>query len=268
VAWLRIEPSDPLPSGPVDDDAMMPADEGAIGPDPLQLLLEVQAHDLALDRLAYRLRELPEHAYLNELGRRQADLEHRRSEVEARRDELAKEQQQLEEHTQALVSRILVIDGRLRAGAAGSFRDEQAMAAETESLDRQRREAEDQELEIMEQLEPVESELAAVREELAQVNSERVAVSAAAGDTAAAIETERQAVAAERAPLAASLPPALAVTYERLRSKLGGIGAAKLVDGVCSGCHLRLPYRERDLIVHSPSGTIFHCDQCERILVP
>jgi predicted nucleic acid-binding Zn-ribbon protein len=252
----------------VNDDAAVPAEAGAEEPDPLQLLLEVQAHDLALDRLAYRLRELPEHLQLNELGRRRADLERRLAEVEARRAELTKEQDQLEEHVQALVSRISVIDGRLRAGAAGSFRDEQAMAAETESLDRQRREAEDEELEIMEQLEPVESELAAVREEMQQVDDERAQLSAAVGDTAASIAAERQAVAAERAPLAGSLPPGLAQSYERLRSKLGGIGAARLLDGACSGCHLKLPSRERDQIVHSPPGTIFYCDQCGRILVP
>lgn len=255
------------PQVPVDDDAIVPADAGAIALDPLQLLLEVQAHDLALDRLAYRLRALPEHVHLSELARRAADLESRLSEIGALETELTREQEQLEDHVQALVSRIQAIDERLRSGAASSFRDQQAMALETESLDRQRRDAEDQELEIMEQLEPVETELAVVRDELSQVDSERAEVSAAAGDTTASMEAERRAVVAERAALAASLPPALAASYERLRSKLGGIGAAKLVDGVCSGCHLRLPSRERDLIVHSPSGTIFYCDQCGRILV-
>lgn len=252
----------------MDDDAIVPADEGRIRLDPLQLLLEVQAHDLALDRIAYRLRALPEHLQLNELDRRRTDLERRLSEVETLRAALTQEQEKLEEHVQALVTRVATIDARLRAGAAGSFRDQQAMAVETESLDRQRREAEDQELEIMEQLEPVEAELAAGREELQQVDLEWAEVSAAAGDTTASMEAERQVVVAERAPLAASLPLALAASYERLRSKLGGIGAAKLVDGVCSGCHLRLPSRERDLVVHSPSGTIFYCDQCGRILVP
>lgn len=252
----------------MDDDAVVPADEGAIGLDPLQLLLEVQAHDLALDRLAYRLRELPEHAQLNELGRRRADLEHRFGEMEAIRTELTRGQEQVEEHVQALVSRMQAIDARLRSGAAASFRDQQAMALETESLDRQRRDSEDKELEIMEQLEPVESELTAVRTELVQIDAERTELSAAIERAESSIQVERRAVLDERAPLAASLPDALASSYERLRSKLGGIGAAKLVDGTCDGCHLKLPNRERDLIVHAPAGTIFYCDQCGRILVP
>jgi uncharacterized protein len=268
VAWRRTESFGPLPCVPVDDEADTPAEEGTSGSDPLRLLLDVQAHDLALDRLAYRLRELPEHAQLSELSRRRALLERRLAEGEARQSELAKAQRELEEHTEALLSRISAIDARLRSGAAASFRDQEVMAAETDSLDRQRRDTEDHELEVMEQLEPVEKELSVVREEMARVDSERADLSAAAGDTAMAIESERQAVVAERTPLAAALPPALAATYERLRSKLGGIGAAKLVDGFCDGCHLRLPSLERDLIVHSPSGTIFYCDQCGRILVP
>jgi predicted nucleic acid-binding Zn-ribbon protein len=252
----------------VDEDAVVPSDAGTIGPDPLQLLLEVQAHDLALDRLAYRHRELPERARLKELEGWRADLERRLTDVEVRQAQLAKEQEQLEEHVQALLSRISVIEARLRAGAAGSFRDQQAMAVETESLDRQRRSTEDRELEIMEQLEPVESELTAVREELGQIDAERAKLSATVDQAESFIETERRAVLLERAALAASLPDALASSYERLRSKLGGIGAAKLVDGTCDGCHLKLPNRERDLIVHSPAGTIFYCDQCGRILVP
>jgi predicted nucleic acid-binding Zn-ribbon protein len=252
----------------VDDNAVVPADAEAIGPDPLQLLLEVQAHDLALDRLAYRHRELAERARLKELDGRRADLDRRLTDVEVRQTQLAKEQQQLEEHVEALLSRISVIEERLRAGAAGSFRDQQAMAVETESLDRQRRGTEDREIEIMEQLEPVESELTAVRTELVQIDAERAELSAAIERAESSIQVERRAVLDERAPLAASLPDALASSYERLRSKLGGIGAAKLVDGTCDGCHLKLPNRERDLIVHAPAGTIFYCDQCGRILVP
>jgi hypothetical protein len=252
----------------VDDDKAMPPEAHASGPDPLQLLLEVQALDLALDRLAYRLRELPEHELLQQLDRRHAELERRLADAEAHRTQLRKEQAQLEEHIEALGSRILAIDARLASGAAASFRDQQAMGAETESLDRQRHETEDRELEIMEQLEPVDEEVTKLEAELGRVDSERTEVSTAAGETAMSIAAERRIVVADRVPLAAGLPAALATSYERLRSKLGGIGAAKLTDGTCSGCHLRLPALERDRIVHAPAGTIFYCDQCGRILVP
>lgn len=251
----------------MEDDAptgSAPANE----PGPLQLLLDVQAHDLSLDRLAYRLRELPERARLDEVDRRAAELRRRFEAMEASRANLARQQDDLEEHVQALVARIGAIEARLRSGSAGSYRDQDAMANETRSLDHQRRGFEDRELEIMEQLEPVEAELASVTAEVVQLDAERKDASAALAAAEAAIAAEQAGVLAERAPLLAMLPDDLAASYERLRTKLGGIGAAKLVDGTCSGCHLRLPSRERDQVVHAPPGTVFYCDQCGRILVP
>ncbi|MGD0594195.1 MAG: C4-type zinc ribbon domain-containing protein [Acidimicrobiales bacterium] len=244
------------------------APDGQRSPGPLQALLDLQAHDLALDRLAYRLRELPERARLDELDRQRAQLSRRLEVVEANRAELARQQDELDGHVQALVSRIAVIEARLRSGTAGSYRDQEAMANETRSLDQQRRDYEDRELDIMEQLEPVETELASVASDLARIDAERADASSQLAAGEATIAVERSEVVAEREPLAALLPPELAISYERLRAKLGGIGAAKLVDGACSGCHLRLPSRERDEVVHAPQGTVFYCDQCGRILVP
>jgi predicted nucleic acid-binding Zn-ribbon protein len=63
------------------------------------------------------------------------------------------------------------------------------------------------------------------------------------------------------------LPADLAATYERLRSQLGGIGAAKLVGSSCGGCHLALPATELDRIRHAAPDALVYCDQCGRILV-
>jgi uncharacterized protein len=244
----------------------MDGDENASSP--LQLLLEVQAHDLALDRLDYRRRELPERARLRELDAAGTEVRSRREALEARRSELGRQQDELESRVDALTSRIGTIDARLRSGAAGSYRDQEAMANETRSLDGQRRGYEDRELEIMEQLEPVDQELAAVVAEAEGLESERSSVAELLAEEEAAIAEERAAVLSEREPLALRLPPDLAQSYERLRTKLGGIGAAQLVDGACSGCHLRLPARELDAVLHAPAGTVIYCDQCGRILVP
>jgi predicted nucleic acid-binding Zn-ribbon protein len=181
---------------------------------------------------------------------------------------LAHQQDELEQHVQALVSRIGTIEARLRSGAAGSYRDQDAMANETRSLDHQRRDYEDREIEIMEQLEPIEAELASIAAKLDRLDTDKSAASEALARAEAELAAERSAVLAERAPLAAALPSDLAASYERLRSKLGGVGAAKVVDGACSGCHLRLPALERDQVLHAPPGTVFSCDQCGRILVP
>jgi predicted nucleic acid-binding Zn-ribbon protein len=235
---------------------------------PLRILLDVQAQDLELERIAYREREHPERATLNELDRLRAGLDQQLATLEAERTELAGRQAEIETHVQAFVSRSSAIDARLRSASAGSFRDQQAMATEKESLDHQRRDLEDREIDIMEQLEPLESEIAAFVAQRDGLLQQREAIVATLGTAVADLGADRAVVVAERQRLAALLPADLAATYERLRSKLGGIGAAKLMDGTCSGCHLKLPARERDTVVHALAGTVFYCEQCGRILVP
>jgi predicted nucleic acid-binding Zn-ribbon protein len=235
---------------------------------PLALLLAVQARDLAAEQLAYRRRELPGRAELAALDRRGAALRARLAEIQSQHDELGAAQERLDHQVDMLTSRMAAIESRLSSGAAGSFRDQEAMANETVSLGRQRRSLEDQELEIMEALEPIDAELSTLHAQLTADEEARAAVVSALSASEAVLDQELAAVAAERDSLAAGLPADLAAIYERLRVKLGGVGAAQLVDGACSGCHLKLPARERDVIQHAPEGTVFYCEQCGRILVP
>ncbi len=59
----------------------------------------------------------------------------------------------------------------------------------------------------------------------------------------------------------------LLARYEQLRAKLGGTGAARLVGGSCSGCHLALPAMELDRVRKAPPDAVITCEQCGRILV-
>ncbi|HMC51585.1 MAG TPA: C4-type zinc ribbon domain-containing protein, partial [Acidimicrobiales bacterium] len=79
----------------------------------------------------------------------------------------------------------------------------------------------------------------------------------------AEVATEREA----RAALAAALPADLSAQYDRLRGRLGGIGAARLANGACTGCHLTLSAIELDRMRRAPPDAVLHCEQCGRILV-
>jgi predicted nucleic acid-binding Zn-ribbon protein len=63
------------------------------------------------------------------------------------------------------------------------------------------------------------------------------------------------------------VPADLTRLYDDLRRKLGGVGAARLVNGRCSGCHLTLPATELDRIRREPPEALIRCDQCGRVLV-
>lgn len=237
-------------------------------PTPLDLLLDVQDHDLAIDQLAYRRRELPERALVHELEARLAVERVRVTETREQRDKLADEQAQLDEQSDAVGSRIDAIEQRLRSGNAGSYRDEQAMGEEAASLARQRREIEDHELEVMEALEPLEEELTGLEQVVAETADELEHAREQLGIEQSVLDGEIDHVRSERDALALDLPHDLSVAYEKLRDKLGGIGAARLVGGACGGCHLQLPAGELNRLRHAEAGTVVYCDQCGRILVP
>jgi predicted nucleic acid-binding Zn-ribbon protein len=70
-----------------------------------------------------------------------------------------------------------------------------------------------------------------------------------------------------RAERAADLPTDLAERYERLRARLDGVGAAKLVGDRCDGCHLNLSSVELERLRHLRADEFATCPQCDRILV-
>ena len=235
---------------------------------PLETVLAVQEHDLAVDRLLHRRETLPERAELEAIESENATLEIRLTEVGGRRDELERRQTRLEEEVAAVERRIAEVDRRLYSGEVSASRELQAMAAEVDGLKRRRSDLEDQELAVMEEREPVDaevSELEAQRTVLAERAEQMLAAIAKAEAVIdAEVATERRA----RDELAGAIPAELAAQYDRLRARLGGIGAARLVNGACTGCHLALAATELDRIRRAQADTVLFCEQCGRIVVP
>ena len=119
----------------------------------------------------------------------------------------------------------------------------------------------------MEALEPLDEELAGLRAGTAEAAEELALAREQLGMATAEIDEEAASIRTTREALAARVAPELAASYERLRAKLGGIGAAHLVGGACSGCHLQLPASELHRLRHSTPDSVVYCDQCGRILV-
>ena len=63
------------------------------------------------------------------------------------------------------------------------------------------------------------------------------------------------------------MPEDLWPEYDRLRAALGGVAVARLVNGTCQGCHLRLSAVEVDRIRKLSPDEPVHCEECGRLLV-
>ena len=232
-----------------------------------EALLEVQEQDTAIDQLRHRRHHLAERAELAVREEHLAEVETRLADATVRHDAVSERQSRLEADVQAVEVRIAEIDKRLYSGTVSAARELQAMAAEVDSLKARRSYLEDQILGAMEELEPLGDQVAVLDAERVGLQAEAGRLRAAIAEAEAAIDAEMRAAEELRQRVAESVPADLMETYERLRAKLGGVGAARLVGPSCTGCHLTLPASELARIRREPADALVLCDQCGRILV-
>lgn len=234
----------------------------------LETLLAVQERDLAIDRLAYRRRTLPERNEIAELMSEMVVAQMTEGIARVGRDELAVRQSRLEAEAEALSARIAEIERRLYGGTVSASRELSAMASEVDSLRCQLGRVEDSLLEVLEEAEPAEAALEELAGARAAIEAEEARLADVMGEAEMVIEAEASLQRADRDELAGSLPPALLDRYEQIRRHLGGVGAARPSNGSCGGCHLALPAAERERMHHLGPDEVATCEQCGRILVP
>ncbi len=230
------------------------------------VLLVVQEHDTTADQIAHRRRTLPARAELDEAMAKVVGLEGRVAEVESARADLSRAQQRLEDEISLLRDKAKQHDTQLYSGTIANPRDLQALQDEIAALRRRISQLEDQELEVMEQIEPLEAELARLAQEREDLDAEGGRLRASIAEQEVALDAELAGVRAEREDAAAQVDPALLDEYETLRPKLGGIAIARLVGGSCGGCHLALSAVEVDRIRHLAPEEPAWCEECGRLL--
>lgn len=230
-------------------------------------LLVVQDHDTAVEQLRHGRATLPERARLEAVGEQLMALEATAAEIGGQRDEVARQQQKLEDELASLEEKLVMLEKRMYSGSVTAPRELQAMQADAEALKRRQSLLEDQVLESMAEREPLDARLDAIDADRLALDEESGALRVAIAEAESAIDAELASEEAARAEAIVSIPPDLLSLYEQLRARLGGIGAARLVKGSCTGCHLALPATEVDRIKREPPDAVIRCDQCGRILV-
>ncbi|WP_109473568.1 zinc ribbon domain-containing protein [Ornithinimicrobium cavernae] len=230
-----------------------------------QRLLDLQALDTRLGQLDHQLRSLPEHARLETLTARAADLDAEVVRTTTARGDVQRELTKAEQDVQLVRDRAARDQQRLDAGS-GSAKDLQAIQHELESLARRQRTLEDEELEVMERAEALDGEVAraeAAREALAAETAE---VTASRDTKAGALEADRAEVAAGREAIVADISDELLALYDKIRAQ-SGTGAAPLQQRRCGGCQLELNNVDLGRFRGADEDEVLRCEECRRILV-
>jgi predicted nucleic acid-binding Zn-ribbon protein len=230
-------------------------------------LLAVQDHDVQIDQLEHRKVNLPARAELEAVMARIADADAALTAVEEQRHPLVREQARIEDEVALTTEKMEKHDKALYAGTVTNPRDLQAMQDEIASLKRRIGQLEDQELEVMEQVEPLDTETARLTESRAALDADGEVLRGRIAEDEVAIDAELESARAARSAEAAVVDDALLAEYETLRKPRGGIGVARLVGGSCGGCHLGLPAVEVDRLKKLDPDEPAYCEECGRLLV-
>jgi predicted nucleic acid-binding Zn-ribbon protein len=230
-------------------------------------LLELQALDSALARLAHRRRTLPELAEIERLEKAVDALRDDTVRAQTEVSDLARASKKFEDEIDRVRSRRTRDEDRLASGAITVAKQLEELQHEVATLTRRQADLEDQELEVMERAETAQATLDALTRQRDALLVDRD-MAAEARDTAfAEIDAETARTEAERAELAATFPADLLALYDKLRAENGGVGAGPIERGRCGGCRLDLMNNEKSDVRAAPVDQVLRHDECGRIMV-
>jgi predicted nucleic acid-binding Zn-ribbon protein len=230
-------------------------------------LLDLQALDSGLDRLAHRRRTLPELAEIVRLDGLVDALRDGIVRYETEVSDLAREQAKFERQIDEVRTRKDRDEQRLASGAITNPKQLQEMQHEVETLTRRQSDLEDSELELMEKSETAQAELDRLTGERDKHLAERAEAEQRRDLTWAEIDAEIVRTSAERAELAATFSADLLALYEKIRAAEGGVGAGAIERGRCGGCRLDLMGNEKAEIRAAAPDEVLRHEECSRIMV-
>ncbi len=229
-----------------------------------RLLLEVQAHDTALQQLAHRERSLPERAQVEAL-KAEADVMRefavqRRGALEDARLEL----QRVESDVQLVEARIARDGERLQSSS--SVKDIAGLEHEVTSLKARLADLEEIELTVMETVETLEGELESAQAALDAHLAQLAAAEAARDAALAALAEEAATARAARAEVAGRVPAELLALYEKQRERYG-VGASHLRARISSASGVELTGSDLAAVRAAAPDAVILCPDSSAILV-
>ncbi len=244
-------------------------EEPVLNVDPQQqiTLLEVQQHDLEVDRVRHRRATLPESARVVELEAAQRALADSITSVSVEVADLELEQRKADNDVDLVRQRAAKDRQLLDSGSINDAKQLTSLQHELESLARRQSELEDVELEVMERLEEAQGRQSTLLAERDQIVTDLAAAVDARDAALAALAEEEAAAQAARGAAAQLVAADLMTLYDKLRADNAGIGAAALHRGRCEGCRIELTPVDIERIRGAAPDEVLRCEECRRILV-
>ncbi|MEU7277497.1 C4-type zinc ribbon domain-containing protein [Streptomyces sp. NPDC045431] len=230
-------------------------------------LLDVQALDTRLSQIAHKRESLPEHAEIESLTKDLTQLRDLLVAAQTEESDCAREQTKAEQDVDQVRQRAVRNQQRLDSGAITSPKDLENLQKEIVSLAKRQADLEDVVLEVMERRESAHERVAELTERVGSVQGKADDATARRDAALQELDGEAASVAKEREVVAASVPADLMKLYQKIREQQGGVGAARLYQRRCEGCHIELNITEVNEVRAAAPDTVLRCENCRRILV-
>jgi predicted nucleic acid-binding Zn-ribbon protein len=219
-------------------------------------LLQLQAHDSAIDRLDHRRGALPVAAVDQLSAERQGSLA-----------TVQRGQARLEGEVDMVAGKARSEEARAASGKVTSPKELTAIQEEVAGLKRRQAALEDELLELMEQRETLEGELAELATRREGFAAEQAEVTKARDAALVEIDRELDGERTARDGVVPRVGEQLRALYDQIRARQGGVGAAALLGNTCQGCRVSISPVELATIRKLPPEEIKRCENCRRILV-
>jgi predicted nucleic acid-binding Zn-ribbon protein len=226
----------------------------------------VQAHDTQLHQLAHKRANLPTRGELA-LAQDEEQLAGEELEIaKAKAGDIRRELTRVEDELSKVAARHRRDRERLESGG-GQSRELVTLQQDIELLERRRDRLEEEALEVMERLEEAQRVVSGLEETLKRLGARGAELRGRLEGELAQIDQAAAAEQAERAAAAQGLDEGLLKLYERLRERLGGVGAAALTRRRCEGCGMDVNTSDLAAIRALAADEVARCEECGRILV-
>lgn len=140
----------------------------------------------------------------------------------------------------------------------------QALAHEVTRYEKDVDDLETRELELMEEMDTLRAELKSAEAALAHTRKLVDEDLASITERHSRMEAEREEVKTERETLAARVPESIMPLYERLMKSKNGLALARMHEGKCEGCHMKLI--PSTVVAVQTGRELARCEDCGRIL--
>lgn len=227
--------------------------------DKLRALVRLAEMDASARHIEEQLRGIP------------AELEERRQAIKALEGLVAGQQEQMDGAERLLAQQEeelrmrsdLLAKSKAKSAKARNMREAEAAERELDAIRRAIREAEQEKERLQGVIEQTRSVLAAPLAELEEQKAALDTAQAGSEEKLAQLQRERDEKVRGREEFVGQIPKQIYRSYERIRTKIHP-AVVEAVDGVCTGCRMRIPPQLFNQIV--AGGDFYQCQACNRFL--